>query len=396
MYCFDDMIRQLGAGFAKLAASMIILAVGKEHYMVQDPEQQPSKPRRTFITIGILLVTSVLVWLFQGAYTADWTGFREKTLWDWLQLLIVPIVLSAGAYFFSRAEKRNEQRIADDNQREAALQAYLDRMTELLLDRGLRTSQPDDDVRMVARAQTLTVLQRLDPDRKARVVRFLYEANLLWEKQPVIKLDGADLTKANLSGVILLRADLQKANLQAANLQESYLLGTSLLSADLRFANLMGANLEEAVLAGARLEGANLHKAWLERANLHGADFRGTKLTQTHMWGANLGFANLTGVNLEGVTLESASLEGAFLDKASLTNANLTKANLYGVNMPEATLINTNLTDANLRSTDLTKANLTGAVVTQAQLSQCYSLKGAILPDGTKIPDDQDFPPGWK
>jgi hypothetical protein len=41
-------------------------------------------------------------------------------------------------------------------------------------------------------------------------------------------------------------------------------------------------------------------------------------------------------------------------------------------------------------------ANLREATVTQEQLTQAYSLRGATLPDGTKVPDDQDFPPGWK
>jgi thiamine kinase-like enzyme len=53
-------------------------------------------------------------------------------------------------------EARNieEQRTLD-----AALQAYLDQMTQLLLHERLRTSIPDDEVRSVARARTLTALR---------------------------------------------------------------------------------------------------------------------------------------------------------------------------------------------------------------------------------------------
>src|SRR5216683_890499 len=67
-----------------------------------------------------------------------------KALWDWLQLLIIPAVLAVGGYLFSYTTSRNEQQaneqraqterdIATDNQREAALQAYIDKISELLM-----------------------------------------------------------------------------------------------------------------------------------------------------------------------------------------------------------------------------------------------------------------------
>src|SRR5690242_4550553 len=102
------------------------------------------------VCIGIFLVIFASYWL-----NWTWTGFNasvgpnilqyqpSKTLWDWMQLLIVPLVLALGALLFNSTASRNEQRIAlqrdhtaqsiaQDNQRETLLQAYLDRMSELL------------------------------------------------------------------------------------------------------------------------------------------------------------------------------------------------------------------------------------------------------------------------
>ncbi len=59
----------------------------------------------------------------------------------------------------------------------------------------------------------------------------------------------------------------------------------------------------------------------------------------------------------------------------------------------------TNTTPApiiSLRGADRLGADLHNATVTQEQLATCNSLRGAILPDGTTVPDDQDFPIGWK
>jgi len=59
-----------------------------------------------------------------------------------------------------------------------------------------------------------------------------------------------------------------------------------------------------------------------------------------------------------------------------LTRANLSRAILRGAILTKASL---------------SAANLRGAEVTREQLITCTS-----LPDGTTVPDDQDFPPGWK
>ena len=50
-----------------------------------------------------------------------------------------------------------------------------------------------------ARANTLTVLSRLDGVRKARVLRFLYESDLINRNRCVIELRAADLSGVDLS-----------------------------------------------------------------------------------------------------------------------------------------------------------------------------------------------------
>src|SRR6266567_783495 len=126
-----------------------------------------------------------------AAYRFGWeaTGFLNKSLWDWLQLLIVPLALAVAALVFQLANTRTErqiarqryeqdQHIALDKQREDLLQAYLDRMSELLLKESLRTS-PSEEVRNVARVRTITVLTQLDARRIGYVFTFLREAGLI-------------------------------------------------------------------------------------------------------------------------------------------------------------------------------------------------------------------------
>src|SRR5215211_1769357 len=71
---------------------------------------------------------------------------------------------------------------------EAALQKYLEQMREVLADpkRPLRRSTMGDALSTIARAQTLAVLEGLDPYRKRILLQFLYESNLISVDKPII------------------------------------------------------------------------------------------------------------------------------------------------------------------------------------------------------------------
>jgi hypothetical protein len=176
------------------------------------------------IGVGVIVLA-----LIGAAYRFSWpgTGFQGKTGWDWLQLLLIPAALALVALLFNQANTRTErgiaqrryeqdQQIALDKQREDLLQAYLDRMSELLLEKGLRTSQHDAEVRNVARTRTISVLRQLDPRRVRDVFVFLREVGLADAPNPVVSLKDAnlsgvkwrtDLWRANLSGTILRYLD---------------------------------------------------------------------------------------------------------------------------------------------------------------------------------------------
>ena len=187
-----------------------------------------------------------------------------KTLWDWLQLLIIPLVLAIAALLFNLATTRTEQKIAAqryeqdqyialDKQREDLLQIYLDRMSELLLKEKLRSSAVDAEVRNVARVRTSTILFQLDARRIGYVFAFLRESGLMSTKpnDSIVSLSQTNLSKINLSQATLYKADLSRA----------YLSGADLSRAGLSYADLSGAILGEAILGEANLLGADLSGA---------------------------------------------------------------------------------------------------------------------------------------
>ena len=193
-------------------------------------------PRQVLWAVRIAVVLSLMVAI---GY------FYNITLWDWIKLLIIPGAIAAAGVWFNQQQREREQDIAQQHTQDEALQAYLDHISQLLTDKepSLRNAQPDDEVRTLARARTLTVLPRLDGRRKGTVVQFLYEANLIKRERVILDLWEADLSGADLTG---------------ADLRDADLAGTNLHRADLYYANVMGADLREAYLNEAALNYANL------------------------------------------------------------------------------------------------------------------------------------------
>lgn len=110
-------------------------------------------------------------------------------------------------------------------------------------DTPLRESEEGDEVNTLARSRTLTVLSRLDGERKAHVVLFLYESRLINKDRPDVDLRGADLSDVSLTGADLSGADLS---------------GADLVNADLSVANLESATLADNKLRDANLESATM------------------------------------------------------------------------------------------------------------------------------------------
>ena len=271
------------------------------------------KIARPALYIVLLIFFVGMGWMLWETYKADNLGFDGKTLWDWMEPLIIPATLATFGVWFTYVQKKTEletaararekdreiaekeretdREIALERQGQQTLENYLDRMKELLLDRGLG---PDakPEVKRLARTLTLNVLRGLTAQRTSQVVQFLQESKLVDENQVV------DLKAANLEG-----ANLAWANLKGVNLEE---------------ANLAFANLEFANLGGANLEGVNLFAANLSTVNLEGANLEGANLE-----GANLQGANLSGANLDFAILEWASLAGAEVTDEQLAEAEL-------------------------------------------------------------------------
>jgi uncharacterized protein YjbI with pentapeptide repeats len=242
--------------------------------------------RIILISVAVLLALTVLallgvaVWKVLGIYIDPQTAAERKYLLQSFVIVVAGgtwLLVGAGmvvVLYLSRRNLRQQRELQAQSAQQNVLSAYLEQMVRLLndKDRPLRHSRGGEEVSILAKGRTHTVLPRLDGEGKARVLQFLYETGLIIKDRSVVDLLGADLRAANLRWANLRGADLRGADLSRANME-----GADLSGADFRGANLREANLHWADLISANLSEAYVGSTELSLADLSGADLRNVK-----------------------------------------------------------------------------------------------------------------------
>jgi uncharacterized protein YjbI with pentapeptide repeats len=259
------------------------------------------------------------------------------TVRDWLDLLVVPLALVVIGFLFSVQQDARQQRIedqraeaerelAEQRAQDEALQAYLDQMSQLMLDRKLLEAEEGDPVHTLAQARTSTAILRLDAKHNESVIRFLTNSGLAQsnsalgqrsETSPRL-LRRIALSDASLSNANLYQADLSDADLRGANLSGAYLGKADLSYADLKGADLSDAGFIFADLSDTDLKGANLSGAYLGKADLSDANLRGANLRGANLRGAQVMF--LEGFDADASPLEVLKQQTGFLTGATMPN----------------------------------------------------------------------------
>jgi uncharacterized protein YjbI with pentapeptide repeats len=320
----------------------------------------------------------------------DWTGLSEKTwtkktpeeeirpaktLWDWLQLIAVPLVLTilvvlVSSWQSGRDAKREEARairereIAREARLDQVLQTYITQLSALVLENKLLSSNGSSDVRVIARTLTLAAVRRLDGARKGEVVRYLADSGLIlftrreidesatsWSvftQPPKVRLSDADLRGADLRSAVLSQVDLSGADLRGArfdgallldvDLSKTYMQEASFRNARLGAVNFSTARLDKSVFDSAVL--GSIRVPLIDSRSTDSRDYFPTEFTFACLTDARFRNANITkGVTFEQagglrVDFTDAALSGRVLESANLRKTIIGRAELHG-DLPE-------------------------------------------------------------
>ncbi|GCE05105.1 pentapeptide repeat-containing protein [Dictyobacter aurantiacus] len=224
-------------------------------------------------------------------------GERQRGNQDWNRWLILLLILvvclgfvftnlfqAQNARMLSQQTQNSQVQLVHEQQRETILQNYMNKITDLLVhDQLLTKRKVSDPAKVAADALTRQAFSRMDADRKAELMRFIYQTRLVSNDSVVLNLQDVDISNAHMGQI---------------DIRDTYLVGANMSGSDLH-----GAVLSDAILTFTNLAGANLSKA-----DLHACDLHNTNLTGANLSGANL--RDATGLTADQIA-KIRSLRGA-------------------------------------------------------------------------------------
>lgn len=196
--------------------------------------------------------------------------------------IVAVLVLTAGWHF---AETKGWVSIVGDSYSEW-LGILIDAMLLYFINWAIRREERDKLINQFASESNAFAL---DATKRLRKKGWLLDG----------RLNGTDLSHAQLD-----KANLNHSILQEVNFTYASLKNTNLVEADLSNSNLTGADLSGSECRWANFQNANLRWANLEGATLDGVNFEGADLRFAH-----LGKINKATVSLEGAILSESLTE---------------------------------------------------------------------------------------
>lgn len=237
----------------------------------------------------------------------EWTGFGKsikdekiepaKTLFDWLDLLIIPFSVALLGWLYKEAEKSKNQKIEEERARSESLNSFFNGITDLLKDHDL-SGKPSNQTKAMAKTRINVTLSQLDGSRKGQLLQFLYESDLI-DISPKLKLLGANFNDSILDQIVLGGSEIRGAYFQNASIKEANLNGIMLNSSNLENANLSGSLVDNSDFGY-----TNLKNSKMKNMDLTTVDFIG---------------ADLTSADLRGSTIKQSQLDSIFNKKGIKT-----------------------------------------------------------------------------
>ena len=259
---------------------------------------RPMKVIRLILVILVIFVLFFLIkWAIKPDISPDWTGFaaydeeklgaRSKTLWDWLDLLIIPVVLAIIAFLYKEFEKIKSKRDIRIQRQHQAVDDFIQIITELSLDHNLATKKPKDGTKEIARSRVIFVLENIDGERKGQILQFLYESNLI-DLTPKVVLVGANFKGIQLTGIDLHSSEIrgayfQNSDLQKSNLDQALFVGCNFLKSNFSESKVENTDFSYSNLSSCEFQNMNLSTVNFEGANLTNADFSNSVITNKQL-----------------------------------------------------------------------------------------------------------------
>ena len=227
------------------------------------------------------------------------------------------------------------------------------------------------------------------------------------------KLDDADLSnatlvRANFNQTFLTRSRFDFSSTRRATFGQATIYNTTFIHTELNGNNFYNSDVRNAQFNDAILEGTNFDKSFFQDSSFKRAriskvsfvasefkrvDFTSTQLKTVNFTksrftftGSSFSAAQLMSTTFVQVYAKNLNLTGAKMESIDFSEADLSLSTLSHTVLNNAKFIGANVTMANFSFASMIKAN-----ISDKQLLSAISLRGATLPNGTKVNHDPNM-----
>ncbi|SHH92678.1 Pentapeptide repeat-containing protein [Flavobacterium sp. CF108] len=225
-------------------------------------------------------------WMGFAPYDAVKSGAEPKKLWDWLDLLIVPLSIATIGWIYKEYEKSKDEKKDFENKQNETLDSYFRVISDLIIKSNLLDIHLNKESKIIARTRTIVAIENLNDERKGQVLQFLYESKLI--DKDIIELIGANFRTSEVSGIVL----------------------------------------KDTIIKGVYFCNSKFIRSYLDRSVFTACDFTNTDFTDSSMQNTDLSYTKLIRCKLVNIDLTTVDFEGADLTDADLTNSVILKSQL--------------------------------------------------------------------
>ncbi len=253
-----------------------------------------------FVKISIAAIIIVpLAYIFFNAIfpygSPEWMGIRfyndeneieVKKLWDWLDLLIVPLSLILLGWIYRAYEKSKEEKKEIENQQNEIIDSYFRIVSDLIIKSNLLDKIKNKESKIIARTRTIIAVENLEGERKGQVLQFLYESELI--DNIGLNILGANFRNVQVSGIVLRGITIKGVYFCGADFENTFLDKSCFISCNFSNTNFKGSSMENTSfkysnLSNCKLTNIDLTKVDFEGIDLSNADLSNSKITRLQL-----------------------------------------------------------------------------------------------------------------
>lgn len=275
---------------------------------------------------------------------------QSKTLWDWLQLLLVPIILILGGFWLNRSESRhslemqksiNDTNLSIEKERfeDGILNSYINDIAQMIINSDtakLRTNR----IMAVYKIKTLTTLNRLNSERRNYLIQFLVDSKMLnyWDFL-------SDFKNIHVSGIFFNDVSFDDFKFIGSSISSSRFFSCSIQSSKSSHSDFTSSMFNDMKInifdiSSSKFIQSSLVKVIFSECKIKDSKFYGSKIQHSSLGNSTIESSDLSCSTISNTNFSDTKFYCCDFIRSSIKDSSFIDVDFWNVNFSNTELIN--------------------------------------------------------